>query len=345
MKRRLKFLVVTALLCISGTQSYAQKSFGTAVEYMNYIGEQYTQLTEDQWDYTKSVANDKSAKKIESKRQELLKTNKKAQDNIKKLSGFEGNTEYRDSVVAFLELNYNVLNNDYEKIMNMEEIAEQSYDAMEAYLLAQEIAGEKIKNASAMLSVIHRKFAEKYNITIIDSQSKKSEKLEKAGIMYKYYNKIYLIFFKAYKQEAYLLDAVNRGDVNAMEQNKNSLLDFSTEGIKALDDVKPFDGDNSLKEACLEILKFYKDEAETKSPLIIDFFLKKENFESIKKAFDAKKEKDRNQEDVDQFNAAVNDYNAASGVYNSTNESLNKGRGKNLDNWNSTSTKFTKKHV
>jgi hypothetical protein len=39
-----------------------------------------------------------------------------------------GKTEYRDSVVAFLNLNYLVLNGDYDKIVNMEDIAEQSYD-------------------------------------------------------------------------------------------------------------------------------------------------------------------------------------------------------------------------
>ena len=52
---------------------------------------------------------------------------------------------FRDSVVRYLELSYAVLNNDYAKIMDMEEISEQSYDAMEAYMLAQQIANDKME--------------------------------------------------------------------------------------------------------------------------------------------------------------------------------------------------------
>lgn len=345
MKRNLKLVLVLMTFMIVQKVTVAQQTFGTAVEYLTFIGEQYEQLTDDQWSYTRAVANDKSARKVENKRQDLLKTNKLAQTKISKLPGFKGDTEYRDSVVSFLELNYIVLNNDYEKIMNMEEIAEQSYDLMEAYLLAQEIASEKIKSASEMLAARHKKFAEANNINLIEDSSKKSLKLEKANLVYKYYNKLYLIFFKAYKQEAYLMDAVKRGDVNAMEQSKNALLEYSQEGLDKLKTIKAFGDDNSLKDACKQTLNFYKEEATEKSPIVINFFLKMEKFKSIQEAFNAKKEKNRTQEDVDQFNEAVNEYNSATNEYNTTNEYLNKTRSKNINNWNSSSTKFTKKHV
>ena len=336
--------MLTAFMLVQKV-TFAQQKFTTAVEYLTFIGEQYEQLTDDQWSYTRAVANDKSARKVENKRLDLLKTNKSAQLKISKLPGFKGDTEYRDSVVSFLELNYNVLYYDYEKIMNMEEIAEQSYDLMEAYLLAQEIASEKIHSASEMLAARHKRFATANNITLIEDSSKKALKLEKASLVYKYYNTLYLIFFKAYKQEAYLMDAITRGDINAMEQSKNALLEYSEEGLDKLKEVKSFETDNSLKTACSELLNFYKEEANDKSPIIINFYLKKEKFQSIQEAFNAKKEKNRTQEDVNQFNEAVNEYNSATNEYNETNEYLNKSRSKKLNNWNSTSTKFTKRHV
>lgn len=347
MKKRtiLKLSMTLALMVFLSNSLKAQKTFGSAVEYMNYIGEQYDQLTDDQWSYTSAVANDKKAKKIEAKRTALLQTNKTAQTKIAKLPGFAGNTEYRDSVVSFLKLNYNVLNDDYDKIVNMEEVAEQSYDAMEAYLLTQELATQKINNASKMLTAVQTKFATDNDITLLENQSKKSKKLEKASLMYKYYNQVYLIFFKSYIQEVNFIDALGTGDVSAMEQSKSALLEYSEEGLKKLQALKPFNGDNSLKLAGTEILKFYKQESSKESLVMIDFFLKKEQFESIKKAFEAKKKKDQTQEDFDQFNGAVNDYNNASNSYNSTNEYLNKTRSKQLNNWNNSATKFTKKHV
>ena len=47
-----------------------------------------------------------------------------------------------------MKMYYNVLNDDYSKIINMEEIAEQSYDAMEAYILAQEMVDKKPEEAT-----------------------------------------------------------------------------------------------------------------------------------------------------------------------------------------------------
>ena len=107
-------------LCFTFNMNFAQKRFDSAIEYLNYIGEQYKQLTDDQWSYTSAVANDKNAKVVETKRLELLRTNKSAQNKIKGMADFNGNTEYRDSVVSFLKLNYDVLNDDYENIVNME---------------------------------------------------------------------------------------------------------------------------------------------------------------------------------------------------------------------------------
>jgi len=45
---------------------------------------------------------------------------------------WKGDRSYRNSSVAYLKLVYHVFNEDYGKILNLEEIAEQSYDAMEA---------------------------------------------------------------------------------------------------------------------------------------------------------------------------------------------------------------------
>ena len=58
--------------------------------------------------------------------------------NISGLPAFNGDKEYRDTAVSFMKLYYNVLNEDYAKIINLEEISEQSYDDMEAYMMAQE---------------------------------------------------------------------------------------------------------------------------------------------------------------------------------------------------------------
>jgi hypothetical protein len=323
-------------------QSKAQKA---AVEYLETINKELGAIMADTWDYTSAVAHGKTARKIDNRRKDLIKTSLQAKNKVNRMPAFEGDAAFRDSVVAFLDINYKVLTQDYEKIVNMEEIAEQSYDLMEAYLLAQEKANERLNMAGDRMEDEQKKFAAKNNINLLENKDKVAKKLESAGDVMKYYNELYLIFFKSFKQEAYLIDAMNRSDLNAMEQNKNALLTTATDGIAKLENIKPFKGDANLKAACKNMLEFYKNEASEKMPVIVNFYMKKEKLEKVKAAFDAKPESKRTQQDFDQYNAAVNDMNADLNKYNSNNDALNKNRSDLNNKWNNAAAKFMDSHV
>lgn len=325
--------------------AFAQE-YKTAGEYMSAISEFHKDITTNTWDYVKSSAHSKNGKKIENKRKELLNTISNAEQGVAKLPGYNGDVAYRDAVVSFLKLNYKVLNEDYGQILNMEEIAEQSYDLMEAYMLAKEKANEKLKKASTDLQFAQKNFAESNNISLVEGEkSKVEEKLEKASEAMKYYNQVYLVFFKSYKEELYLLNALNAGNLNSLEQTRSSLTSFSDEGMAKLQKFGNFKADASLKEACKKVLNFYKQEAEKDVPVFTNFYLKKENFEKIQAAFQKKKESDRSQEDVDKYNTAVEEYNNATNEFNAANERLNQSRSKLLDEWNKKVQSFMKTHV
>jgi hypothetical protein len=198
--------------------------------------------------------------------------------------------------------------------------------------------------ASLIIYEQEKKFAASNGITLLENEDKVGKKLEEAGKVYKYYNVIYLVFFKSYKQELYVLDAQNKGDFNAMEQNKNALAKTSAEGKTKLAEVKPYKGDGTVKAACLEMLTFYEKET-TKFTDISNYFLQKEKFEKIKTSFDAKKPAQRTKPDVDQFNAAVNDFNAATNKFNATNQDLNQNRNRLISKWNDSSEKMIDKFV
>ncbi|MBS1636550.1 MAG: hypothetical protein JST26_11595 [Bacteroidetes bacterium] len=337
-------LASVAFLCIQSNIIKAQ-DLGTAGGYLDYVGKEFNDIEENTWDYTSSVAHGKSARKVEKRRKEVISANQDAIKKIKKLSAFNGSSAFRDSAISFLNTNYAVLNYDYAKIIDMEEVAEQSYDLMEAYMLAQEKANEKLRNAGEMISSEYKKFAEANNIKLIESKDKVAKNLDVANKVYKHYNEVYLIFFKSYKQEAYLLDAMQKGDVNGMEQNRNALVKTSTEGSAKVKEVKPYQGDASVKLACDQLLNFYKEEAEKKLKDASAFYVKKENFEKIKTAFDAKAPASRTKADVDQYNKAVNEYNQASNQFNGVINECNQKRSQLLDNWNKAAASFTDRHV
>jgi len=333
-----KILAVTALMAVVNTKAQ------TAVAYMDKMNKEFVKVSEETWDYTRAVAHNKKAKQIENRRKDMINANRNALNRIKNMQPFKGDASFRDSTARYLELSYIVLNNDYSKIVDMEEIAEQSYDAMEAYMMAQQLANEKLELAGEVMQAAQKKFAAENNITLVDSDSKTEEKLEKASAVFKFYNELYLIFFKPYKQEVYFMNALNKGDVNAMKQNQESLSKLAKEAKEKLKLVKPYKSNTTLKAACNDMLDFYIFEADTKITPLVDFYMKKEKFDKLKTQMDKKGQSSSKQE-VDEYNAAINDYNKAGAEFNKVNEELNKKRASNLDNWNNAVSKFLDRNV
>lgn len=333
-----KSILSLAIFLSSGISSQ------TAVQYMDKIGKEFDKISKETWDYTRAVAHNKKARLIEAKRREMLSANRNAYTRIKNMPDFKGDGAYRDSTLRYLELSYIVLNNDYAKIVDMEEISEQSYDAMEAYMTAQERANEKLEIAFDVAVNGQQNFARNNNINLIDKENKTEQKLEKASEVFKFYNKIYLVFYKPYKQEFYLLEAQNKGDINAMKQNQEALSQLSKDAKEQLKAIKPYRNNTTLKAACNDVLDFYIYEADKKVSSLIDFYLKKEKFDKMKTAMGTKG-KNPSPSETTEYNTAVNEFNKASNNFNTVNNDLNNKRASNLENWNNAVARFLDRNV
>ncbi|MES2882007.1 MAG: hypothetical protein V4676_07660, partial [Bacteroidota bacterium] len=315
------------LLLIGGaiiTPGHAQ-TIENAGQYMGEIGKANDKVTITYLSYLSAVGHNKGARKVEKRRAEVLTTISDARFAVQGMLGWKGDKTYRDTTVAYLKLLYNVFNEDYAKIVNMEEIAEQSYDAMEAYMLAQEKASEKLAEAAIKQQRTQKTFADKYDIKLLANTTDLEEKSKQAGQLMNHYGDVYLVFFKAYKQEAYLMAALEKSNVIAIEQNKNALEKFAVEGLEKLSHMHGYNNNPSIIVACREAMNFYKDEAKTVAHAT-EFALKNEAFAKMKKAFESKPASSRTQKDVDEFNKGVNDINNAVNTYNNTNNQINKER-------------------
>ncbi|HEY0677248.1 MAG TPA: hypothetical protein VGD17_03135 [Chitinophagaceae bacterium] len=313
--------------------------------YMTYIGKAEEVIGAKYMSYMSGASHGKSLRKVEKRRQELLNSIYEMRVRVNDMPSYKGDKSLRDASVNYLKLMYSIFNEDYSRIVNMEEIAEQSYDNMEAYMLVKEKASEKLREAAAGRTAVWDQFAKKYNVTVLDNTSQLEQKLDKADKVNNYYNDIYLVFFKPYKQEMYLIAAVDSKNVNAIEQNRNSLLKFATEGLDKLKEIGPFEGDPSLMVACRQVLQFMKDEATDKLAPITDFIMKAENFEQVKKAFNAIPASKRTQQDINNYNKAVNEMNKGIDHFNRTNKMLNDNRNSVMKGWDNSVQSFLDQHM
>lgn len=321
------------------------QSTNTANTYLTFLNKQSEAVTKDMWDYTSSIARSRSAKAIDMRRNELLKQIKTSVDAVSGKPAYKDQNYIKEAFVKYLELNFDILNDDYAKIVDMEAVAEQSYDQMEAYMMVQDQVNEKMKGTIDELNVQVEKYAAENKIMMSDEMSANGKKLDRAGKAFDYYEPVYLTFFKSYIQELTFLNALNTLDLAGAEQARTALLSTATEGLAKNKELSNFEGDSSLKAGCAAALRFYLDEASDEFVKILDFYTKKDTFDKLDAAMKSKKKSEITKADNDAYNKAVNEYNAAVKSYNTVNNTLNTKRSKVINGWNDGVQTFLLKHA
>lgn len=111
----------------------------------------------------------------------------------------------------------------------------------------------------------------------------------------------------------------------------------------ALESLRAFEGDGQLANSCRQLLSFYKTSAETNVPKMLDFYLKQDSFEKLKKNFESKS--NHTKEDVDAYNAGVKEINNANTQFNQLNANANNGRTQLLQAFEAAEKTFNDAHM
>lgn len=339
---KIVFQITCYLLILCATSSFAQSP---ALDYMSSLSEPRNELEDETWEYLKTLIKGKKAKTVENKRKQLVSGYTDAINQVHKVKSYKDDEILKPAVLNYLRLTKQSLNEEYAKIVDMEAIAEKSYDNMEAYLMAKEEVNKKMDMQYQELAAAQQKFADQYNINIVDSNlSERQQKIKRAGECLGYEHRLFLIYFKAIHQEGYVMEALNNKDINALEQSLSTLSQFADEGLGKLADISSFKSDGSLKEATKNVLKFFKNEAEKELTVVTDFLLLEQEFVKATKRMESKNKKDITQEDVDTYNELVEKYNAAIETYNSTMNKFDKNRMEALNKYEKTRNQFITKN-
>jgi hypothetical protein len=342
MNRNFILIPILASILLTAYSATAQ-NLDNPGEYMTAMVKARGDMDSKYMQYVSAAAHGRRARKVEKLRLEVLDNITNSRYKTTDLPIYKGDNSLRQSSIDYIQLCYTIFNEDYKKIVNMEEIAEQSVDEMQAYMLLQQKVDEKLQEGYAALDKVTHTFAAKYNVTLTTEQSPLGTKLEESGKVNTYTGTLYMIFFKCNWEDNQMVKAINNQKVNDAEQARNALLNYANEGLKSLDTLKPFEGDPSLLNACKRVLAFYKQAAEKDMPKLADYYVKKEEFEKLKRDYDAGS--NHSQADVNTFNKAVKDINNAVNAYNQTNNKVNTGRNQAVNDWNNADKQFQDQHI
>ena len=321
------------------------QTFDQPVEYLDFISGEYQELTKQMWKYTKAIAHGKSDRNIERRREKLVEMMEESIEKIKKADSYNEENDFKEKIINNLQVNKSLMNNEYDKVVDMKAVAQQSYDKMEAYMLAQEMADQKMEETQKDYEKYFDQYAEKYDITINEQESDLGKKMRISGEVFSHYNDTYLIFFKSNMNESYLMEALATGDVSAIQQSANALKSSAEEGLAQLDTLTAYKNDRALINSTKKALEFYLEEVTKHVPTLTNFLIVNEDFETIKKNLDNTPKKKRTKEMVDAYNNKVKEMNKGVNEYNNTNNLLNQKRQKYITQINQTTDQYLDKHI
>jgi hypothetical protein len=341
----MKLKLLSVFLLLSNLSLTAQE-FKTPVDYLTFINNEQLQISKSTWKYTQAVAHSKSARRIDATRKQLIKSIEVSSKKIENLTnGYKGDVEYRDQTVHFFDIRKKSLNEEYEKLIDMQEVAEQSYDAMEAYLLTRDLVNKKLDAENENMEKAFNAFALKYNITINNEESDLSKKMQLSNEVFDYHTVLYLIFFKVNFTDNNLSKAIEAKDLGKIQQNASSLLLFANEGLEKIKTIAPFQKDASLLNATKDALEYYKKEAEQFVPNVVSFLMFNDKFENAKNTLEDKSAKDRTKEEIDNYNVMVKQYNKEVDNFNKANNANFQEKNKNINSINTIGDNFISRHI
>ncbi len=331
------------VLFISLSLSAAAQEFKTPVDYLNFLGKESTAISQSTWKYTKAVAHSKSARKIDATRKSLIKSIQASSKKIAATNGYKGDVDYKNQMLAYLSILEKDINEEYDKIINMQEVSEQSYDFMEAYITARDLINDKINTEVDKVNTGQKEFANKYGVALSDAETELGKKMTISNEVFKHQSDMYLIFFKVYITDARLMAAIESKDMGTIQQNASSLEAYALEGLEKIKTAKPYKNDPMLVNATKKILEFYKKEALEFAPATLDFLMLNQKVTDTKKAMESKTAPSK--DEVNGYNKLVADVNKALGNYNKLSTKYFNDKNVAITAWNTASDGFVSKHV
>lgn len=266
-----------------------------ALEYYNKLYAPLSELQHLSFDYAKAVTRMRRASTVEKRRQILLKNIKGIIKFYSKFEALHGDRTLLSDFTKYIDIFQAIIKDDFDKLLDMEDIIEQSYDKAEAYELAIDMALDKLNKSFVALQGCQIDFFMKYGIKTKTDTSDIELKIIKTNKLLEYFSSINRIVSRANRQNTYTVTAITNKDLAGLEQHIVTLVSFAEEGLCKLKHNKGYEGDSELLSTAVNMLMFYKIQGQVTYPANVELFIKTDNLQKRVKQFNKIKNKDRTQ--------------------------------------------------
>lgn len=121
-------------------QPAVAQTFEDPASYNNAIVNEQVELLKKNLRYISKAAHSENARKIESRRHEVVEQNKVAVAKIQHMPAYKGNSDLRATSLNAYKTMLKVYTADYKQVNALATTRTQSFEAMERYFAAEEVA-------------------------------------------------------------------------------------------------------------------------------------------------------------------------------------------------------------
>ena len=336
-----KYLLIAFLILYNLSNA---QDFKNPNDYLTYLGKETDRLTQSLWQYTSAIAHSRNISLLNERRMKLLEDSKLVNQKVNDLKdGYKGDVVYRNQLLEYLFVMDKQINSEYEKINELENGVNKSYEEIEKYTLNRNEENIKIKNLVEELNQYQKVFADKYGIRITENKSDVTNKMKISNDVFNYHSRFYLIFLKINIEESKFIDAIGKYDLDKTNESLKNLKILVNQNLVKLKTLDSYNNDATLYDKTLNFLEFINKEINEFGSSAVSYFKIKQNFEAIKAKNLAKT--DKTPEEVNEYNNAVQEKNFNFKSYMRINDYFNSEREQIIKDWNQEGDRFIDKHI
>ncbi|GAB3223032.1 hypothetical protein GCM10027346_01610 [Hymenobacter seoulensis] len=253
------FLITAGLLTGVATSASAQ-TFTDPGAYNNFIVSEQRAMLKKNLRYISKSAHSDNAKKIDAKRQDLIKQTEASLQKVAKLPAFQDDKGFKEQTTEALYQLLKVYSEDYKAVDLLAATRTATVENMEQYFKLQEMAEAKMQVVNDSVDAAQKRFAQRHNMTISEDPEGKrlAVYMRQVSEVNSYQHKVYLAQFRIEKANARLTDALNAQDAALFEQARLQLVQDAQTATTELTAIKPFRGkDAQYRDAARNLVKFY----------------------------------------------------------------------------------------
>ncbi len=305
--------VILSLAFILSTGAVATAQSVDPVKYFEFLNNEHVAIVSKSLEYVQYSVHSDDLAEVERKRVELISQIGIATVNVNNQPADKTTAPLKADMLNVLNAYKEAFRNEFTTLLQLKMESDNSYEAMQKYLDAQDTVEKKLAQAADKFLQAQKEFAKKNNILLVESD--RNSEVHQINRLNNYHRAVFLRYFRLSKRNAAVLDAMSKQDAKLMEKERLLLLEESKQELKMLELMPAYNGDTEFRDAVAKIAAFHKDMAEN-------------DFARVAAAL---RKKEMTQEDVDAYNKAVDRFNNEAGPL--------------LDNYNQASDKLFKKNV